>query len=214
MHSIPETRIEVDAPRDIGGSILATIYTARIRNTDANSSFSSRMETASAGKAFSRYVSAFIAQRFDSSPFFLFLQRRTRSIYSRNLSIGDDQFQILFPFLASSRLNRKIIFTVGILWRKIKIIPTNRADTSLVPNSIKRKSCRNMKGYNWYRERDTGMEHVRLEQSILGTRIVGKWIMRLRLINSIRRRRVERSSMIEEFRIREERHVLWSILRK
>lgn len=94
MHSIPETRIEVDAPRDIGGSILATIYTARIRNTDANSSFSSRMETASAGKAFSRYVSAFIAQRFDSSLFFLFLQRRTRSIYSRNLSIGDDQFQI------------------------------------------------------------------------------------------------------------------------
>lgn len=72
MHSIPETRIEVDAPRDIGGSILATIYTARIRNTDANSSFSSRMETASAGKAFSRYVSAFIAQRFDSSLFFSF----------------------------------------------------------------------------------------------------------------------------------------------
>lgn len=64
-----------------------------------------------------------------------------------------------------------------------------------------------MKGYNWYRERD-GMEHVRLEQSILGTRIVGKWITRLRLINSIRRRRVERSSMIEEFRIREEGHVL------
>lgn len=111
MHSIPETRIEVDAPRDIGGSILATIYTARIRNTDANSSFSSRMETASAGKAFSRYVSAFIAQRFDSSLFFLFLQRRTRSIYSRNLSIGDDQFQILFPFLASSRFEIGKLFS-------------------------------------------------------------------------------------------------------